>query len=206
MNETVQIPDVKLSPERFNTQNLQEELQRACSRSCRRRKRNCYRQYGQHQKLVEEIPYLQLPKEEYDPSEEEEDTLEHIETDHEIDDSLKINFKELLAEEHDGQIGMYMPEKTALEHQITGQMSIEEVLAEWEKTKYAAEVALEDAKQRRLESAKARALQEAEEIMGRLADIIPKLDAGVAPKDILQDQYIEGKPLEMTGQQLWLQT
>lgn len=64
------------------------------------------------------------------------------------------------------------------------------------KTKYAAEVALEDAKQRRLESAKARALQEAEEIMGRLADIIPKLDAGVAPKDILQDQYIEGKPLE----------
>lgn len=139
---------------------------------------------------------MQLPKEEYDPSEEEEDTLEHIETDHEIDDSLKINFKELLAEEHDGQIGMYMPEKTALEHQITGQMSIEEVLAEWEKTKYAAEVALEDAKQRRLESAKARALQEAEEIMGRLADIIPKLDAGVAPKDILQDQYIEGKPLE----------
>lgn len=131
---------------------------------------------------MEEIPYLQLPKEEYDPSEEEEDTLEHIETDHEIDDSLKINFKELLAEEHDGQIGMYMPEKTALEHQITGQMSIEEVLAEWEKTKYAAEVALEDAKQRRLESAKARALQEAEEIMGRLADIIPKLDAGVAPK------------------------
>ena len=60
--------------------------------------------------------------------------------DHEIDDSLKINFKELLAQEHDGQIGMYMPEKTALEHQITGQMSIEEVLAEWEKTKYAAEV------------------------------------------------------------------
>lgn len=56
-------------------------------------------------KLVEEIPYLQLPKEEYDPSEEEEDTLEHIETDHEIDDSLKINFKELLAEEHDDILG-----------------------------------------------------------------------------------------------------
>ena len=29
MNETVQIPDVKLSPERFNTQNLQEELQKS---------------------------------------------------------------------------------------------------------------------------------------------------------------------------------
>ena len=197
VNETVQIPDVKLSPERFNTQNLQEELQKSMQQIMQATEKETVTDSMDNiNKLVEEIPYLQLPKEEYDPSEEEEDTLEHIETDHEIDDSLKINFKELLAEEHDGQIGMYMPEKTALEHQITGQMSIEEVLAEWEKTKYAAEVALEDAKQRRLESAKARALQEAEEIMGRLADIIPKLDAGVAPKDILQDQYIEGKPLE----------
>ena len=197
VNETVQIPDVKLSPERFNTQNLQDELQKSMQQIMQATEKETVTDSMDNiKKLVEEIPYLQLPKEEYDPSEEEEDTLEHIETDHEIDDSLKINFKELLAEEHDGQIGMYMPEKTALEHQITGQMSIEEVLAEWEKTKYAAEVALEDAKQRRLESAKARALQEAEEIMGRLADIIPKLDAGVAPKDILQDQYIEGKPLE----------
>lgn len=197
VNETVQIPDVKLSPERFNTQNLQEELQKSMQQIMQATEKETVTDSMDNiKKLVEEIPYLQLPKEEYDPSEEEEDALEHIETDHEIDDSLKINFKELLAEEHDGQIGMYMPEKTALEHQITGQMSIEEVLAEWEKTKYAAEVALEDAKQRRLESAKARALQEAEEIMGRLADIIPKLDAGVAPKDILQDQYIEGKPLE----------
>ena len=197
VNETVQIPDVKLSPERFNTQNLQEELQKSMQQIMQATEKETVTDSMDNiKKLVEEIPYLQLPKEEYDPSEEEEDTLEHIETDHEIDDSLKINFKELLAEEHDGQIGMYMPEKTALEHQITGQMSIEEVLAEWEKTKYAAEVALEDAKQRRLESAKARALQEAEEIMGRLADIIPKLDAGVAPKDILQDQYMEGKPLE----------
>lgn len=197
VNETVQIPDVKLSPERFNTQNLQEELQKSMQQIMQATEKETVTDSMDNiKKLVEEIPYLQLPKDEHEQSGEDEDTLDHIETDHEIDDSLKINFKELLAEEHDGQIGMYVPEKTALEHQITGQMSIEEVLAEWEKTKYAAEVALEDAKQRRLESAKARALQEAEEIMGRLADIIPKLDAGVAPKDILQDQYIEGKPLE----------
>ena len=176
VNETVQIPDVKLSPERFNTQNLQEELQKSMQQIMQATEKETVTDSMDNiKKLVEEIPYLQLPKEEYDPSEEEEDTLEHIETDHEIDDSLKINFKELLAEEHDGQIGMYMPEKTALEHQITGQMSIEEVLAEWEKTKYAAEVALEDAKQRRLESAKARALQEAEEIMGLLQTLFQSL-------------------------------
>ena len=82
------------------------------------------------------------------------------------------------------RLGCICRRKAALKARITGQMSIEEVLAEWEKTKYAAEVALEDAKQRRLESAKARALQKAEEIMGRLADIIPKLDAGICSKDI----------------------
>ena len=51
VNETVQIPDVKLSPERFNTQNLQEELQRDMQADhAGDGKRNCYRQYGQHQK------------------------------------------------------------------------------------------------------------------------------------------------------------
>lgn len=111
VNETVQIPDVKLSPERFNTQNLQEELQKACSRSCRQRKKKPSRTVWIISKTRGGDPYLQLPKEEYDQSGEDENNLAHIESDHEIDDSLKINFKELLAEEHDGQLGMYMPEK-----------------------------------------------------------------------------------------------
>ena len=50
--------------------------------------------------------------------------------------------------------------------------------------------------QRKLESAKARALQEAGDIMGRLADIIPKLDSGFTPKDLLDEEYLGGKPLE----------
>ena len=111
VNETVQIPDVKLSPERFNTQNLQEELQKSMQQIMQATEKETVTDSMDNiKKLVEEIPYLQLPKEEYDPSEEEEDTLEHIETDHEIDDSLKINFKELLAEEHDGK-RRNMPQK-----------------------------------------------------------------------------------------------
>ena len=139
-------------------------------------------------KLVEEIPYLQIPKEEPLP----QDTIEmpHIETDAEIDNSLKSNFKELLAEDYDGQISMYVPDKGATEPQVTGQMSIDEVLADWEKTKRAAETALEEAKQRKLESAKARALQEAGDIMERLVDVIPKLDSGLTPKDLLDEEYL----------------
>ncbi len=194
ISEPVQIPDVKLSPERFNTQNLQEELQKSMQQIMAATKQETVTDSMDNiKKLVEEIPYLQLPKEEEQQLEEE-----HIETNEEIDDSLKINFRELLAEERDGQMSMYVPEKSSLERQITGQMSIGEVLAEWEKTKYAAEVALQEAEQRRLESAKARALQEAGDIMGRLADIIPKLDSGLSPKEILEEQYMGGRPLKDT--------
>ena len=84
-----------------------------------------------------------------------------------------------------------MSEKTQLEHQITGQMSIQDVLEEWEKTRHAAEIALKEAEQQKLESAKARALQEAGDIMERLNDVIPKLDAGVTPKELLEEEYLK---------------
>ena len=105
--------------------------------------------------------------------------------------SLKLNFKELLGEDADGQMSMVMSEKTQLEHQITGQMSIQDVLEEWEKTRHAAEIALKEAEQQKLESAKARALQEAGDIMERLNDVIPKLDAGVTPKELLEEEYLK---------------
>lgn len=41
----------------------------------------------------------------------------------------------VLAQESDGQISLVMPEREQLEKQITGQLSIEEVLADWEEMK-----------------------------------------------------------------------
>ena len=95
-------------------------------------------------------------------------------------------------------MSMVMSEKTQLEHQITGQMSIQDVLEEWEKTRHAAEIALREAEQQKLESAKARALQEAGDIMERLNDVIPKLDAGVTPKELLEEEYLK-VPVDITG-------
>ena len=63
-------------------------------------------------------------------------------------------------------------------------MSIQDVLEEWEKTRHAAEIALQEAEQQKLESAKARALQEAGDIMERLNDVIPKLDADVYKRQV----------------------
>ncbi len=41
----------------------------------------------------------------------------------------------VLSQESDGQISLVMPEREAVEKQITGQMSIEDILAEWERIK-----------------------------------------------------------------------
>ena len=75
-----------------------------------------------------------------------------------------------LSEEYDGQISLKVPEAQEKVPQITGQMSIEDILAEWEKTKEAARAAIAEAEQRRLEEARAKALQEAEELMEQLTE------------------------------------
>lgn len=41
----------------------------------------------------------------------------------------------MLAQEYDGQISLVLPEADPVEKQITGQMNLEDILAEWEKTK-----------------------------------------------------------------------
>lgn len=193
--EPVQIKDVKMSAERFNTQNLQEELQRSMQEIMNATEKEAVNDTMDNiKKLVEDIPYLQIPSEKEEEPQEEE-VYQHIETDEEIDNSLKSNFQEMLVDE-DGQMSLYMQGGRVAEPQVSGQMSIEDVLAEWEKTKRAAEAALQEAEQRKLESAKARALQEAEELLGRLADIIPMLDSGLTPKDLLDQKYLskDGQP------------
>lgn len=193
--EPVQIKDVKMSAERFNTQNLQEELQRSMQEIMNATEKEAVNDTMDNiKKLVEDIPYLQIPSEKEEEPQEEE-VYQHIETDEEIDNSLKSNFQEMLVDE-DGQMSLYMQGGRVAEPQVSGQMSIEDVLAEWEKTKRAAEAALQEAEQRKLESAKARALQEAEELLGRLADVIPLLDSGLTPKDLLDQKYLskDGQP------------
>lgn len=194
VHDPVVIPQVAIN-EKFNTVNLQEELVKGMQQIMdATEKETVSDTMDSIKKIVGEIPYLQLPKEE-----EEAIEREKIETDEEIDGSLKINFQEMIGEDYDGQMSFMVDDKSMVERQITGQMSIEDVLEEWERTKRAAETALQEAEQRRLESAKARALQEAENIMDRLNDVIPKLDAGVTPHELLAEQYMQGKdePVEV---------
>lgn len=197
IKEPVQIKPVTTNAEKFNTVNLQEELARSMQQIMNATEKEEVADTMQGiKKIVEEIPYLQLPQD----KEAQKERFADIPTDEEIDGSLKINFQEMLGEDYDGQMRMVVPEKSALEAQITGQMSIQDILEEWEKTKRAAEKALQEAEQQKLESAKAKALAEAGDIMERLADVIPQLDAGLTSKELLEKEYLGRLPEEEAGQ------
>lgn len=47
----------------------------------------------------------------------------------------KSKFDNILSQEYDGQISLVVPESEKIEKQITGQMSIEDIMAEWERMK-----------------------------------------------------------------------
>ncbi|MCD8333031.1 MAG: hypothetical protein LUB60_02700, partial [Clostridiales bacterium] len=123
-------------------------------------------------KIVNDIPYLSGESEE-----EAAPVMDREKISETVDETLKADFQELLEEEGDGQISLQIPEEEAKEQQIAGQMSIEEVLAEWEKTKHAAETAIAAAEQKKLDMEKEQALAEANEIMDRLKALFPVLSA-----------------------------
>ena len=51
------------------------------------------------------------------------------------EDGIPATMADMLSQEYDGQIGLVIEEGAKVEKQITGQMNIDEVLEEWEKTK-----------------------------------------------------------------------
>ena len=188
ITEKREIPEVTYNPEIYNTINLQQEIANNMQKIMEATAKDEVNDAKEKIKeLVNTIPYLNLPQEEIDALNEEK--YGHIETDEEIDGSLMVDFKEMFEEEHGGQLSLSFENKPEAERQITGQMSIQDVLDEWEKTKQAAKRSMEVAEAKRLESAKARALQEAEGIMDRLNDMTQKLSEGKTPRELMEEEY-----------------
>lgn len=110
-----------------------------------------------------------------------------------------IVYEEILSEDEDGQISLYVPEQDVLEKQITGQMTIEDVLKEWEKTKESAERAIEESRLRQLEIARSRAIAETGNIMERLKDVLPTAETD---RDVVRNA-MEGME-EMERTKIWI--
>ena len=176
------IANIKLpsGPERFDTINLQSEIKKSIDEIMKATDTvEVNENIDAIKNLVEEIPYLQVPTEP-EVHEEPEETF-----------SVNDTFQQYLEEGFDGQISLKLDdESTETEEQIEGQMTIDDVLAEWEKTKRAAEAAMEDAKSKELETARARALREANNVLNRLEGAMSKLNAGATSADLLKEEYL----------------
>lgn len=170
-SSSTDIPEVTVTASKFNTRNLQEELANSMRQIMNATEKETVSDTMDNiKKIVNDIPYL--TNEQTEPP-----VFDKEKINEKVDQTLKQDFKELLGEEQDGQMSLHVPEQKVSEPQVSGQMSIEDVLAEWEKTKRAAEAAIAAAEQKKLEMAKEHALKEAGEIMDRLKTLIPILSA-----------------------------
>ena len=178
LHQDVSIPTIEENTATFNTIDLQAEIAKNIQQIKDATKKETVDSSMQNiRRIVEEsrVPITPTP-------EEEKLLLDSVsvESEKEIDAALNINFQEMLAQEPDGQMLITDADQEAVQRQITGQLTIEDILNEWDKVKGAAQAAMEDARLRKLESAKAIALAQSEDIMDRIAEVgIELKNAGV---------------------------
>lgn len=126
------------------------------------------------------------------------------------------SYDHILSMENDGQISLVVPEQSRVEKQITGQLSIEEVLKEWERMKRASDQkSMDDLKQRVMQqtgemftafdkSAKSGLLEGLEDENSTLSNLPfepiapppkPKTDVEIFAESVLVDDGLEGEDL-----------
>lgn len=104
----------------------------------------------------------------------------------------KSSFDEILSQEADGQISLVVPEKEKVEKQITGQMSIQDILQEWEQMKRDKEARLKDDVQR--------------SVLDRTGDIFAEFEA--SKDDLIKEleqtaKEAEAKEAERAADEEW---
>ena len=216
LHEDMAIPEVSLATDKFNTINLQAEIKKNIEEIMQATAADEVSESMANIKvLVEDMPYLKI-------DENATAELEHI-TQKEIDTELKNSFLGYLDEEYDGQISMFgIEQDKENSDQVDGQLTMEDVMSDWEKTKRAAEAALEEANRKKLESLRAIALEEAHQIMDKLEDLngpdivgaskiaadmnqllqaeiekMEQVQEGVVPSDVVADDTAEEPEVEV---------
>lgn len=258
--EPVEIPKVKMSPDRFNTLNLQEQLRESMREIMQAtEKEKVDDTMNNIKKLVEDVPYLTLPEEMKEEPEaavpeiqmpveeasqetgadearperaEENDSQKESDAsgvdidgqityvDNDKDETTDAEDAEKAAVDEDKvdpeaedqpevpaddpevtasaepqtdveAAGQEASEEVLAERPFDTQMSIEEILAQWEKTRQAAESAIQEVEDKKLQSAKEKALQEAGDLMDQLAAVIAKLEEEAEPEELPQTEQTE---------------
>lgn len=220
--EPVEIPKVKMSPDRFNTLNLQEQLRESMREIMQAtEKEKVDDTMNNIKKLVEDVPYLTLPEEmkesdasgvdidgqityvdndkdeTTDTEDAEQAAVDEDKVDPEAEDQPEVpaDDPEVTASAESQTdveaAGQEASEEVPAERPFDTQMSIEEILAQWEKTRQAAESAIQEVEDKKLQSAKEKALQEAGDLMDQLAAVIAKLEEEAEPEELPQTEQTE---------------
>ncbi len=185
-SDTITIPKVEQTPDSFDTVNLQAEIRKNIEEiMLATEKGEVSANMDNIKDLVGDIPYVTAGESALDkhkkPGEEEKE---------ESETPIEDAYQQYLAEEYDGQMALNLTAH-ADDDQIEGQLTIDDVLEDWGRRARAMEAALNEARRKELDKAKEAALREANQIMDRLVDISPQLEAGVAPEQILKNEYLK---------------
>lgn len=181
------IPEARPSKRKFDTVNLQIEIKKNIAEIMAATEKGTVDENMKTIKgLVEELPYVNMPEDKAKPKEKKP-----------RETSVMDYYNQFLAEENDGQMSLNVPVQNADDDQISGQMSIQDVLDNWEKTSQAAEAALKESEKDRLEDSKDKAIKEANHIIDRLEETKPLLDAGVDPQSIMKEEILKAADKDM---------
>ena len=172
LGKTIRIPEIEESKEKYNTQNLQAEIRKNIEEIMKASEMGeVSDNIDAIKELIVDIPHIQM--------EEETKTIEKSKYDTKrLDDDLQNKFKKYLSEEFDGQLSLLETGHEENDDQIDGQITIDEVMARWEKTRRAAEQALLESKERQLKKYKKEAWEKANSIL----DMLIASEGGTPPK------------------------
>lgn len=212
--------------ERRQAQYRQEEEQRKMAEvEMRRRQAEVQRLALEKEKLAIERERLALEQERlamqaakqelpFDPNMDAESLVRDIAE--RAAKTAEKGYDHILSMENDGQISLVVPEESRVEKQITGQLSIEEVLKEWERMKRASDQkSMDDLKQRVMQqtgemftafdrSAKSGLLEGLEDENSTLSNLPiqpsapppkPKTETELFAESVLEDEGLEGEDL-----------
>lgn len=183
LSHTMVIPQVEVPAGKYDTQNITAEIQRNVREIMEAT------EAGEVQANMEEIRSLanDLP---FLKETQRQSAEKKAEEDRKIDETLRSSFQNYLIEENDGQMSLALPEEGNSEPPMDGQLTIADIMAEWEKTRRAADKALKEAEQQKLENEKNQALEEANSIMEKLSDAAPRLESGATPQDLMKEEIL----------------
>lgn len=184
--ETIPLPEIHIPSTKFNTVNLQEKIKKNIEEIMSATGSEQVQEKMENIKeLTDELPFLRVSE-----GTKELGVQRARETQKVIDQDLRERYRGLGIDD-DGQISMDVPDQSEDDIQIKGQLSIDDLVKDWEKTRKEAEEVLKKAGEKKLESAKAQALVEANEIMERLTEVLPRLEAGASVEDLVEEEMLQ---------------